>query len=80
MNHRRTKVKAYGLDTVLDFGRYKDRSIEDVCYIDPGYVLWCSRTLPWFDLSTDAEELADEQTLRKMVDPLEDEYFDYFRD
>lgn len=79
MNHRRTKVKAYGLDTVLDFGRYKDRSIKDMCYIDPSYVLWCSRTLPWFDLSVDAEELAH-QILREMLEYEPLDYMDFFCD
>ncbi|HEX4112735.1 MAG TPA: hypothetical protein VH020_09390 [Stellaceae bacterium] len=40
----------YDLDTVLDFGRYKGRTVEDVLADDPRYLLWAMENVERFEV------------------------------
>ncbi len=43
---------AYDLDTQLDFGKFKGRTIEDILEEDggPGYLLWALETVERFEV------------------------------
>jgi len=44
--------KPYDLDSILDFGKYKGRTVEDVLDEDPRYLLWALESVERFE--TDA--------------------------
>ena len=46
-------MKVYQLNSVLNFGKYKGRSIEAIAKIDPTYIDWCSRSIDDFFISED---------------------------
>ena len=47
------------LDSIITFGQYKGRSIDYVLDIDPNYIIWAYKSIYWFDIDNDVEEMAD---------------------
>lgn len=47
----------YDLDSLLKFGKYKGKVLEDVLNDDPEYLAWCLENIEWFEVD---ETLADE--------------------
>jgi len=45
--------KCYRWDSVLDFGKYKGKTLSDVYKISPSYMDWCLKTLKWFYIDED---------------------------
>lgn len=47
-------LKMYGHNTVIDFGKYKNYSVDQVLGINPQYLLWAHRNVDFFNLTDDA--------------------------
>lgn len=41
--------RSYDLDSALDFGKYKGRTVEDVLDEDPAYLLWALENVERFE-------------------------------
>lgn len=51
---KKTTKKQYALDDVLNFGKYRNRTLRSVLDTDYQYILWCLSNLPTFEMSGDA--------------------------
>lgn len=49
-------MKFYGLDTILNFGKHKGKSLKEVIQKDPSYVNWCAFNLNYFYISKEVLE------------------------
>lgn len=45
------KIKIYNLETVISFGRFKNRTTSEIIDIDPTYITWCIGHLDHFLIS-----------------------------
>ena len=41
-------MKCYELDTKLTFGRFENKTIEEILFLEPGYINWCIINLDHF--------------------------------
>ena len=48
----------YKLDTILPFGKYKGKTVEQVLEIDPTYIRWCLENIEAFEMSNWGREFA----------------------
>lgn len=46
------KSKMFTKESVLEFGKHKGETVEDVLKYDPSYLVWCIENLKWFDVDT----------------------------
>lgn len=53
MRYVKKKPVHYSYESVLDFGRYKGKTVEYVVGFDPDYLVWAAETIEWFDLDED---------------------------
>ena len=49
-------VKYWQLGEILDFGKYKGKSLEEVIKLDPKYIEWCLEKIEDFYLSAGAKK------------------------
>lgn len=50
-------IKKKELESILTFGKYKGKTIQDVLSTNPSYLIWAHDTISWFKLK---EEIYDE--------------------
>jgi hypothetical protein len=50
------KVTYKTLKTILRFGKYRDKTIEEILELDPSYIEWCTETIDDFVLDKETEE------------------------
>ena len=53
--------RKFGLLDKMTFGKCKGAEVRIVIEDDPDYIDWCLDNIPWFKLSTAAQELLDKQ-------------------
>jgi hypothetical protein len=46
-------IKAYELETIFKFGKYKGKSLAEVAAINVHYILWCIKNVENFYIGTD---------------------------
>lgn len=51
---KKTTKKQYALDDVLNFGKYRNRTLRRVLDTDNQYIFWCLSNLSTFEMSSDA--------------------------
>jgi len=49
----------YQLESVLNFGKYKGKSIRTIAEWDPSYLDWCAKTVAFFCISEDTITLIE---------------------
>ena len=72
-----TKKTHYHLDSSLNFGKYKGKSIATILSADPSYLVWCNENIDWFELDdnvlTEAIDASFKERMsgyvRKMYEP-----------
>ena len=47
----------YNLNTILPFGKYKGKTIDEVLEIAPSYINWACSTIPAFDVNVQARDM-----------------------
>jgi hypothetical protein len=47
---RTPKAILHGRDSIIKFGKHKDRTVQEVLDDDPDYLVWASERIPEFDL------------------------------
>lgn len=59
-----TLANEHGIDDLISFGKYINKTVRQVCVLNPGYLLWAHNTIHWFKLDKDSLRIAkakDEQ-------------------
>ena len=51
--------QAFGLNTKLNFGKYKGSTVQEIIKKDPEYLGWAEDTIDWFVLDDEAESALD---------------------
>jgi hypothetical protein len=55
----------YKLNTVLNFGKYKGKTVEEVCEVEPDYIIWALTKIPSFNLyAKDVEFIISNKLIR----------------
>lgn len=69
---------------IFTFGKYKGEKVMDIIETNPEYVLWCGRTIEWFELTVEqAKELSRQMEIitkirnRRATKWLDDMYSEY---
>jgi hypothetical protein len=68
--------KHYVYKTILPFGKYKGKAVEDILFFDPGWLVWAAENVKGFDLDEEIYEEArygEEQFFRDFDADLLDE-------
>lgn len=72
--------RIYTLDDIINFGKYKGKSVHKVLHTDPSYLVWANKEIEWFNLSEgvldEALSGASEQKRQYYIDNLD--YIDYY--
>lgn len=51
-------MTVYTTKSVLDFGKHKGKTIDDVLDIEPEWLLWAEETVDFFEMDKNAARLA----------------------
>lgn len=64
-------VTVFKLDSTMTFGKYKGMTVAKVLDINPDYLVWATRTVPWFTLDdevcNDAVEISFQRKMRRYL-------------
>lgn len=53
------RPEMYTIRSILDFGKYKGNTVEDILHYDPGYILWAIDNIEWFRASLNVTKQAE---------------------
>ena len=65
-NSRREKNRK-GLKHVMNFGKYKGWTVEDLVIVNPSYLLWADENVSWFKLKWQVVEKAMEELTDQLL-------------
>ena len=72
--------KKMNFDTVLNFGKYKGETIEEVYEKDASYLQWCLENIERFNLSDKETALIEEKAEMEEWDRNDDCHYGYWED
>jgi hypothetical protein len=48
-----SKKRIWGPETVMGFGKFREKTAREVATIEPTYLLWCQKNVEFFELDED---------------------------
>lgn len=76
------ETREYNLESILNFGKYKGKSVHYILHNDPSYLVWANDNIEWFKVSEgiydEACSGAREQRRQYYIDNLDPiDYYDF---
>lgn len=76
------ETRVYNLDSIINFGKYKGKSIFLVLQHDASYLIWAHNNVEWFKLTHSVYEVAydkaSDEKRQYYIDNLDPiDYYDY---